>query len=218
MSLVETVSADAPSAPRSARLSVILRALALKHRDGRVSIRDIMGALKQRSYGALIAFFGLPLVVPHVPGLSTILGAPLIYLGIWLMLGKRQPWLPAFIADRSFAGGTFANIVEKIAPWLDKAEAVLKPRWKPWTGALGRRAAGVMLLVLAIVLILPIPFGNMLPGLAATLFGFALLARDGVMAALAWMASIASLVLVTGIVWALILATLYVISAALGMA
>jgi hypothetical protein len=74
-----------------------------------------------------------------------------------------------------------------------------------------------MLLVLAIVLILPIPFGNMLPGLAATLFGFALLARDGLMMALAWIMAIASLVLVAGIVWALVLAALYVISAALGV-
>lgn len=214
MSLVDVFP---PTATREGvRLSTILRALAERHIGGRVAIRDIMGALKQRSYGALIAFFGLPLVVPHVPGLSTVLGAPLIYLGLWLMLGKRAPWLPAFIADRSFDGGTFSGIVAKISPWLDKAEAVLKPRWKPLSGALGRRAAGVMLLVLAIVLVLPIPFGNMLPGLAATLFGFALLARDGLVMLLAWATAIASLALVAGIVWALVAATLYLISAALG--
>jgi hypothetical protein len=215
MSIVDVLPATA--APLGVRLSILLRGLAERHVGGRVTIRDIMGALKQRSYGALIAFFGMPLIVPHVPGLSTVLGAPLVYLGLWLMLGKRSPWLPAFIANRSFDAGTFAGIVAKISPWLDRAEAVLKPRWKPMTGRLARRAAGVMLLVLAIVLILPIPFGNMLPGLAATLFGFALLARDGLMMALAWIMAIASLVLVAGIVWALVLTALYVISTALGV-
>ena len=207
----------AAAAPTGLRLSALLGALADRHVGGRVAIRDIMGALKQRSYGALIAFFGLPLVVPHVPGLSTVLGAPLVYLGLWLTLGKRSPWLPAFIADRSFEASTFATIVATISPWLDKAEAVLKPRWKPMTGTLARRAAGVMLLVLALVLVLPIPFGNMLPGLAATLFGFALLARDGLVMALAWIMALASLVLVAGIVWALLLATLYLVGAIVGL-
>jgi hypothetical protein len=44
--------------------------------------------------------FAFSNVLPAPPGVSGVLGLPLIYLSFQMMLG-RMPWLPHIIADRS---------------------------------------------------------------------------------------------------------------------
>lgn len=51
--------------------------------------------------------------------------------------------------------------------------------------------------MLSIILWLPIPLGNHAPALSMTLFALALVYRDGALAALGYLASIGSLVLVS---------------------
>jgi hypothetical protein len=46
----------------------------------------------------------------------------------------------------------------------------------------GERAIGVVCTILAIVLILPIPLGNILPALAVSALSFSLIQRDGAIA------------------------------------
>lgn len=198
--MADTIHRQPPS--RAASLSALLARLADEFEGERVSIGDLLKALKGRSYGALVTFFGTPLVIPHIPGLSTILGLPLLFLSGQLAADRRVPYLPGFISDRSMTKADFQRTIGAMLPWLKRAEALLQPRWKPLTGRFGRRAMGVMSLILVCILILPIPFGNMLPGLAVTLFGLAILARDGLFALAGWAAALVSLVVVGGVAWA----------------
>ena len=55
---------------------------------------------------------------------------------------------------------------------------------------IGRRVVGLLCLLLAIVLPLPIPFGNVVPAATISLFALGLLARDG-LAVLAGLAATA---------------------------
>ncbi|ODN70046.1 Exopolysaccharide synthesis, ExoD [Methylobrevis pamukkalensis] len=94
-----------------------------------------------------------------------------------MMLGST-PWLPAFISKRSMARSDFARIIEKVSPWLAKAERLMKPRLSALAYPPGQNLAGALCLLLSLVLFLPIPGGNMLPALACCLIALGLLERD----------------------------------------
>eukprot|EP01035_Chromulina_nebulosa_P029123 gene29123-38565_t len=74
----------------------------------------------------------------------------------------------------------FVALMGKLSPYLTWLERRLKPRftflYNPWLD----RVTGLIGLILAIIVFLPIPFGNMLPALALSAFGLGVAERDGV--------------------------------------
>lgn len=197
--------------PSTVRLSDMLAGLAADTSRDRIAIGDLVHALEERAFGPLIFLFSLPNVLPTPPGTSTVLGAPLIFLTLQLALG-RNPWLPRFIANRSIGRREFAGVVDKAQPWLAKAERWLSPRLGFLARPPGENLVGVMCFILAVVLILPIPLGNMLPALAVCVLALGILERDGVWVLAGMAIAIASLGVVSGVVWGLAKSALYVIT------
>ncbi|MEI6985262.1 MAG: exopolysaccharide biosynthesis protein [Rhodospirillaceae bacterium] len=170
-----------------------------------VSVDDLLVALKDRAFGALILVFAAPNVLPTPPGTSTLLGAPLIFLTAQLALGREVPWLPRLIADRSLSRATFVVLIERLVPWISRAELLLKPRLCVLAKPPAEQLLGVVCLLLAAILILPIPLGNMLPALAICIIAFAVMERDGVASLLGLAVAAVSLSVVWGVVYAFIL-------------
>lgn len=192
------------------RVSQILDEVADDNRRARVSISDLMRAMEARAVAALILFFSLPNAVPAPPGTSAILGLPLLYLCTQMMMGKL-PWLPALIADRSMTREDFRALVRRVSPILARAERLLKPRLLFLTSARGEQVVGAFCLLLAIVLALPIPLGNMLPAIAISLMALGVLERDGLWVIGGAVVGGLSLLIVWGVVWALAKAALFLI-------
>ena len=149
-------------------------------------------------------------MLPAPPGLSGVLGLPLLYLSVQMMLG-RVPWLPSFIGDRSMPRDRFAQLVERLGPWLARAERLLRPRWSLLVSHRAERVLGALCLILAAVLALPIPFGNMLPALAICLLALGILERDGVWVAAGMVVGVASIFLVAGVVYALAKSAIFIL-------
>lgn len=189
------------------RLSEILNRIASDETRERVSIADLFAAMGDRAFGALILIFALPNIVPTPPGTSAITGAPLVFLCFQLMLGM-QPWLPRMISDRSLSRTDFAAIIKRIGPWLARGERFLKPRLEGFVRPPAEYGLGLMAFILAVLLALPIPLGNILPALALSLFAFALLEKDGVYALAGSAVFVASLFVVGGVLLALCKAAL----------
>ncbi len=204
---------EPPPTPHGAdtkRLSALLEEIAADPERERISIADLMEAMQLRAFGALLLIFALPNVVPTPPGTSAILGLPLVYLTLQLMLG-RTPWLPKFIKDRSMSRGDFAAVVRKIAPMLARAEKLLKVRMEEFTTPTAERAVGALCLALAIVLFLPIPLGNMLPAFAISIIALGILERDGLWIVTGAAIGAVSLLIVWGVVWALVKTVAYLL-------
>jgi hypothetical protein len=197
------------------RLSDMLSAIANDTSRERIAIGDLVNAMEERAFGPLMFIFSLPNVLPTPPGTSTILGAPLIFLTLQLALG-RAPWLPAFIADRSIGRREFAGFIDKAKPWLAKAETLLRPRLGFLAHPPGENIVGIVCFILAVVLVLPIPLGNMLPALAVCVLALGILERDGVWVITGMAIALASLSVVWGVVWALVHSALYVITSFFG--
>jgi len=189
---------DAPSQDDH-RLSATLLRIASKPGRDRIYIRDLLTELDHRALAALLFIFAVPNTIPVPPGVSGVLGAPLIFLALQLMLG-RPPWLPRLISDRSFAQADFEKVVVKVSPWLAKAEKLTRPRLQFVAKPPAEYVIGAVVLLLAIILFLPIPLGNMLPAIAICILALGLIERDGIWILLGTAAAIAALVIVSGVV------------------
>lgn len=183
------------------RLSDILTEIGTDTARTRISVADIMEATGARAIGALILLFAAPNVLPTPPGTSSILGMPLVYLTAQLMLG-RLPWLPKFISERSIYRADFIGMMDRAAPILARAEKLLKPRFSLLISAPAERVVGTICFILAMILLLPIPLGNMLPALAICLFAFGILEKDGLWIIAGGLVSAVALVIVSGVIWA----------------
>jgi len=194
-----------------ATLSFMLQALANDDSRERISVGDLLAALGDRALAALLFVFAVPNVLPVPPGTSTILGAPLVFLAAQLAFG-RMPWLPAVIARRTMTRADFAALVRRIGPWLARAERLLRPRAMGLVLPPMEYLVGLVCLVLAVVLVLPVPFGNMLPALAISLLALGVLERDGVWILAGLATAAVSAVVVSGVVFAMVKAAVYFVT------
>lgn len=195
-------------------LSATLAGLASDESRDLISVRDIFEAMGDRAFGALMLVFALPNVIPTPPGTSVILGGPLIFLTAQLALGLK-PWLPRFIADRSMTRADFASLAGRISPWLARAERLLKPRMRFLVRPPLEHVVGIVCFILAVILTLPIPLGNMLPALAICLFALAILERDGLFAILGHITAVIAIVVVGGLAYAVVKTLIFLVSSAL---
>ncbi len=147
-----------------------------------VSVGEFISALGDRSFCLAILVFSLPnsLPIPGIPGFSTITGLPITFIAMQMVLGRKSLWLPKKIAEKKFSSRALAKMLSKAIPSVERLEKLLKPRWLPLTSPLSERFLGVLMVALSLIIALPIPGGNFLPGLSMSLIALAMLERDGI--------------------------------------
>ena len=213
--MTEPTTDPAPGADHDAdpkaTLSSMLQALAQDDSRERISVGDLLEALGDRALAALLFVFAVPNVLPVPPGTSTVLGAPLVFLAAQLAFGRR-PWLPSVMARRTMTRSDFAALVRRISPWLARAERLLRPRAMRLALPPMEYLVGMVCLLLAVVLVLPVPLGNMLPALAISLLALGVLERDGVWIVAGLVAAVASAIVVSGVVFAVVKAVLFFVA------
>lgn len=194
-------SADAPdpAGPGGAstlrpHTSVILRGLLDDLDADTVPVSLILAELRGRAYGALSFVLALAGVLP---GISFLAGTILIAIAAQLVIARPVPRLPKFIADRHIPARLLEKWLRRILPWLEKVEKYIRPRAPFLSGAVMRSIAGIMLILLGIALFVPVPFSQLLPGIAALTISVALLERDGPVLLLGLLLGLASTVLST---------------------
>jgi len=171
---------DAEAARQPA--SELLEALADAFPNETVSVGDVLDRLDGRAFGLLLLLLAAPMCIPNLPGISTIFGVILVAPAVQMILGSRKPWLPTGLRLWSFQREHLRAAIRGAAPILKRVERFVQPRWtwalkSPFTILLG-----VQTLFLAIILILPIPFGNFGPAIVIAATALAFLQDDGVLA------------------------------------
>ncbi|GFZ90721.1 ABC transporter permease [Elstera cyanobacteriorum] len=178
--------------------SALLRRLIAEHPYERISLDDLLHGVGHRAFGLLLLLLALPnsIPLPSPPGLSTIFGLPMAIFAAQLMLGQKEPWLPAFLRKKTLPRDEILKFLDRAQPYLTKVERRLKPRASSFVGPAAERVAGLIILGLAIVLSMPIIFGNFLPAFAVLLMALAILARDGAMMVAGWVVSVIAVAVV----------------------
>lgn len=144
------------------------------------TIGAVVDSLGATAFGATMFVFAVPNLVPNPPGTSPFLGAPLIFLSLQLLLGRRELWLPAWLRGKPLSQQFLASFTRRIAPAVTRIERLLRPRAGMLVdGSLATRFIGLAAMPLALLLLLPLPFLHMLPGAAMTCLAAGLATRDG---------------------------------------
>jgi hypothetical protein len=196
------------SGERTESLAAALRALPARLPGEQPALGDIIAALGDRATALVLLVFSIPAIVP-TPGVpaGAIFGTALVALAWQMAAGAETLGLPGRIARLRIGRRRLERLVSRIAPTLDRLERRLRPRWPVLVGPGAVRPLGGIVCLMAVLVALPIPFGNTLPGLAVFLIALGLARRDGTAVAaglgIALLAGAVSAALVIGGWWLL---------------
>jgi len=147
-----------------------------------LTVGEMLDAFDSRAFGAMLLVFGLLNTLPLPPGSSTILSLPILFLAPQIAMGADHPWLPRKLTEKPLKRDDMRGLFRRLGPIVRSMELITRPRLRPMFAPAGERAIGVVCTLLALVLVLPIPLGNLAPGATVAILALALLQRDGFLA------------------------------------
>lgn len=157
-----------------------------------VSVGELIDRLDSRAHGMLLLVLALPMCVPNVPGISTIFGVLMLAPALQMVFGSRRLMVPNRVREWRVSGESLRRTFQMAIPTLKRVEYLIKPRWSRLTRFPATILVGLQTLLMAFVLILPIPFANWPPGMTVAMTALALLQRDGLLMLITIPAAIAS--------------------------
>lgn len=169
--------------------------------DPVLTLDELVSTFGERGFGALLLMLGLiSAVIGVIPGTTTLLGIPILIIGFQLLLRRDELWLPGWILKRDLPRAAFAEAAGKVRVRLERVERFSKPRLGFMSTDLSEALIGLMCVIWAAVLMLPLIGFNLFPSLIVAAFGFGLMQRDGVMMLVGWVVS-AGMGIFTWLVW-----------------
>lgn len=165
-----------------ARLSAELKRSFLEKDHGpHVTLQELLTLAGERVFGFLFVLLALPSALPvPAPGYSIPFGIMIFLLAVQLISGSKQPWFPKRFSGHPVSLATVQSILKKALPWLQRIEAIARPRLFPiCTSVLGRSVIGGILALMGISMMIPIPGTNTVPAIGVFVTGFGLLEDDG---------------------------------------
>lgn len=165
--------------PNGSRTSSILIAL-VEGEGERLRLGEIMRVLGPQTFGVLIVLLGLPNCLPMPPPIPLICGFLLVGVALQIIFGRRIPWVPSRLLDRSVARADAARAVGRALPYVRRLEQWSRPRLVFFATPLRFRLLGLAFLLVALSLLTAAPIvGQIPPGIATCLMGLGLVERDG---------------------------------------
>ena len=156
-----------------------LRDAAAAFRDERVSMRDLAQAHGPEAHGTLLLLLAMPCLLP-VPGVGTVLGMGMAALAVAMWRGHCAPCLPQRVAELELPRHWAQRVLVGLASAYAVAGRHAKARLSHLASAGRRSGIAIAVGLMAAIVVMPIPFGNVLPALALSFIGLGLVFRDGV--------------------------------------
>ncbi len=165
--------------------------------EDRVSLGAVVEAVGNRSFGPLLLVGGVIALSPlsGIPGMPTIVATLVLLIAIQLLFGRKHFWLPGWLLKWSVPRGHLHKALKWLWPPARFIDRWLRPRL-----TILIRGAGTYLIAIVCVVIAagmpalePVPFAATSAGAALTVFGLSLIARDGLLALLAFGFTVATI-------------------------
>ena len=152
----------------------------------------------RHSFGIVLLCLGL---LATTPVGSTVPGLILAVMAVQLIVGRAEPVFPHFIMTRRLPTKQLLRLGDRAIHVLKYLERAVHPRW-PMTFEVAKRAVGVMVLLLTIVLLLtPVPLSNVAPAMVISLISLAYIEEDGLLLSVGFLAAIILIGLGSAAVW-----------------
>jgi hypothetical protein len=159
--------------------------------------------LHRRSFGVIVLVLAL---IAMVPGLSYIAGFLLFAPAIEMIAGHDAPTFPDRIANRPLPTHHLALAVRRTMPILRYLEKIIRPRWQMPLETTKRLVGAAVFLLTALLLLTPLPFIQVVPGIIIVVLSVAYLEDDGLLLSLGLFATLALLGASGGAVWGMVVA------------
>lgn len=111
--------------------------------------------------------------------MGLVFGIALALAATSMVFGADRPTLPAWLGRVRLKRKAIGLLEARGAALLRKVEGHLRPRASRFLSVPLVRLLGLVAVLMGVLIALPIPFGNTLPGLSVLLMGLGLAARDG---------------------------------------
>jgi len=164
----------------------------------RVSLQTLAHAHGPAAHGTWLLLMAVPCLLP-VPGVGTVLGLGMVALAVAMWRGQSAVCLPRRVAELELS----SHWAQRVLVGLASAYAVAGRHAKARLSHLaisGRRSATALAVgLMAVIVVMPIPFGNLLPAVALVFIGLGLVFRDGVAVILGLLMSGVAMVATTGL-------------------
>lgn len=167
-------------------------------------LADLHGPAAQ---GTLLVLLAVPCMLP-MPGVGSVLGLGLALLAAAMWRGQDTCQLPGRMAEVELPDLWARRVLLMLARFYEMASRLARSRLKQFVQPGPRSWLAAKTALMAVLIILPIPLGNLLPALALVLLGLGLVFGDGLAvllsAALAAAAVVYAVALTTAIcLWGL---------------
>ncbi|MEJ0026611.1 MAG: exopolysaccharide biosynthesis protein [Rhizomicrobium sp.] len=170
-------------------------------RGGTDEVVTVEWLLKQSPVAARETLMLMLALTALIPGASLPAGLMLILLAVPMLFAQEGVWLPRYVAARSISLPHLVRLVERVLPVLRWQERMIHPVAQRLVG-LSRPLGALLIVVLAVTLLVPLPFSNVPPALAIAMIAVSYLETSGILLALAAVSGIASLAVTGSTVWA----------------
>ena len=164
-----------------------------------VTLEEIKLVLHERGFALLAIIFAVvSLVTP--PGLTMAPALPICLLSLQMTFGKKDLWMPRWLAKRRIKRALLARFIEKATPKLRRVEKLIRPRMTFLVvGPAAEKFIGAVMLIFALSIMVPLPLTNFLPGIGIILMCLGMVGRDGLQLLIGMLIGILGLT-VTGMV------------------
>lgn len=176
-----------------------LREAAAALPPGPVTLRSLAQAHGPAAHGGLLLLLAAPCLLP-VPGVGTVLGVGMTALAATMWRGDAAHGLPARVAEVEMSRPWAQRVLRLLASTYAMAGRFARERLSHLASAGQRSWIAATVALMAIIIVLPIPLGNVLPALAMMLIGLGLVFRDGVAIVLGFATAGLALVFTAGLI------------------
>jgi hypothetical protein len=186
------------------RLSQELQELLVTESE-ELTVGQLVERVGDRGFGLLLLVLSLPSALP-VPaaGYSVPFGLLLIVLALQMLAGKTRPVFPKRMERMALSRGMAEKLLKGAAWIFKRLEWIVRPRMR-WVGQrIGLTLMGFLVMIMAILMMIPIPMTNTFPAFVIFLIGVGLTEEDGFFAMGACLVGVFAVALYGALVWAII--------------
>lgn len=177
-----------------------LRTAARSLGEQSVAVGELAALQGRAAIGSLLILLSLPCMLP-VAGVGTVLGMGLVGLSLGLWRLQEELTLPDRVAGFCMPARWARKVLNLQATMYDIAGRAARQRLSVAFGSAARRATALTVALMSGLIILPIPFGNVLPAIAISLFGLGMVFRDGALMLLGGVVSVLAVSFTATLAW-----------------
>jgi len=159
--------------------------------EDELTLSGLLDEFQERAFGLFLFLALLPTFIPVPAGQGAVSGFLVALIGLQFLIRLEHPWLPSFIAKRSFHRSRIISFSKRFDKWLLRLDKITTPR-DEWifSNPFAHAFTGLLLFLLGVCLALPL-FGTNIPfGVILLFFSFALIERDGRFMMIGWLLGI----------------------------